>query len=276
MKNLLLRGLTGVLYVILITGSILLNRYTFAGLFSILLFFCLREFYGLLNTHKKVHISTVYNSAGGVLLFVSAGLYASGAFPSAVFAVYLLYLVGLWVSGLYTKPSDPLVHTAYVLLGQCYIALPFALLNFLVFPDCLSSGTYYPLFLLSLFVFIWLSDTGAFVVGMLWGKHRLFPRISPKKSWEGFFGGLFFTVASSFIFAYYEPVIPYHHWIGIAVWVVIFGTWGDLVESLIKRTLGIKDSGSALPGHGGFLDRIDSLLLAVYAAVIYVQVIIQN
>ncbi|MDR2087437.1 MAG: phosphatidate cytidylyltransferase [Dysgonamonadaceae bacterium] len=274
MKNVFVRGLTGCLYVALITGSILLNKYTFAGLFSILLFFCLKEFYSLLNTHKKIRISTVYHSTGGVLLFISAGLYASGTLPAAVFAVYLLYLVILPVSGLYTKQADPLAHTAYVLLGQCYIAFPFALLHFLVFPP--DSTAYYPLFLLSLFVFIWVNDTGAFAVGTLFGKHRLFPRISPKKSWEGFFGGLFFTAASAFIFAYYEPVIPYYHWVGIAVGVAVFGTWGDLVESLIKRTFGIKDSGNALPGHGGFLDRLDSLLLAVYAALLYVLVIIQN
>jgi phosphatidate cytidylyltransferase len=276
MKNLYLRGATGFLYVALITGSILWNQYTFAGLFSIMLFFCLREFYGLLNTHRKVNIPVIYNSAGGVLLFISTGLYASGTLPYTIFAVYLLYWVILLISGLYTKPADPLVQFAYVFLGQCYIAFPFVLLNFLAFPPYPVGLAYYPLFLLSLFVFIWINDTGAFAIGMLFGKRRLFPRISPKKSWEGFFGGLFFTIASSLIFAYYEPLISYYHWISIAVLVALFSVWGDLIESLIKRTLGIKDSGNALPGHGGFLDRLDSLLLAVYAPVLYMIVIIQN
>jgi phosphatidate cytidylyltransferase len=275
MKNLYLRGLTGFLYVALITGSIMLSQYTFAGLFSIIVFFCLKEFYGLINSLHKVNIHPVH-SLGGVLLFISVNLYVSGMLSPAIFAVYLLYQLILLVSGLYTKQADPLAHTAYIFLGQCYIAIPFALLNFLAFPACLSGASYYPLFLLSLFVFIWVNDTGAFAIGMLFGKHRLFPRISPKKSWEGFFGGLFFTVASSFIFAHYEPLISYYHWAGIAVLVAVFGTFGDLVESLIKRTIGIKDSGNALPGHGGFLDRLDSLLLAVYAPLLYMIVIIQN
>jgi phosphatidate cytidylyltransferase len=276
MKNLYLRGLTGFLYVALITGSILLNPYTFAGLFSIMLFFCLREFYGLLTTHRKVGIPVIHNSIGGVLLFISTGLYASGTLPCTIFAVYLLYWVIILISRLYTKPDDPLIQFAYIFLGQCYIAFPFALLNFLAFPPYPVGFAYYPLFLLSLFVFIWINDTGAFAIGMLFGKRRLFPRISPKKSWEGFFGGLFFTIASSLIFAYYEPLISYYHWISIAVLVALFSTWGDLIESLIKRTLEIKDSGNALPGHGGFLDRLDSLLLAVYAPVLYLIVIIQN
>jgi phosphatidate cytidylyltransferase len=272
MKNLYLRGLTGFLYVALITGSILLSQYTFAGLFSIIVFFCLKEFYGLINSLHKVNIHPVH-SLGGVLLFVSVYLYVSGMLSPAILAVYLLYPLILLVSGLYTRQADPLAYIASVFMGQCYIALPFALLNFLAFP---ADASYYPLFLLSLFVFIWVNDTGAFAIGMLLGKHRLFPRISPKKSWEGFFGGLFFTAVSSFIFAHYEPLIPYYHWVAVAVLVAVFGTFGDLVESLIKRTIGIKDSGNALPGHGGFLDRLDSLLLAVYAPLLYMMVVIQN
>jgi phosphatidate cytidylyltransferase len=264
------------LYVILTAGSILLNQYTFAGLFSVVVFFCLKEFYGLLNTHKQAGINTWYNCLGGVLLFISVWLYVSGTLPAFVLAAYLFYLAILWISGLYTRQADPIAHAAYVFLGQCYIALPLALLNFLAFPDRLADGTYFPLFLLSLFVFIWVNDTGAYFIGILFGKHRLFPRISPKKSWEGFFGGLIFTVNSSFIFARLEPQIPYYHWINISVLVVLFGTWGDLIESLIKRAIGVKDSGNALPGHGGFLDRFDSLLLTVYGVLIYVSVIIQN
>jgi phosphatidate cytidylyltransferase len=99
----------------------------------------------------------------------------------------------------------------------------------------------------------------------------LLERISPKKSWEGFFGGLVFTAAASLLFARFEPGIPVYHWIGLSLAVVLFGTWGDLIESLIKRTLGVKDSGKTLPGHGGFLDRFDSFLLAVYALWFYTQ-----
>ncbi len=127
--------------------------------------------------------------------------------------------------------------------------------------------------LLAMFILIWLSDTGAFCVGSLMGRHKLFKRISPKKSWEGFFGGLLFCLAASAFFYFYgNGVFGYLNlWqlLGMGAVVCVFGTWGDLVESLIKRSLGVKDSGSLLPGHGGILDRIDSLLLVTPALLLY-------
>ena len=160
------------------------------------------------------------------------------------------------------------------MLSQLYVALPFALLNVLAFQNSpeTSSVTYNPILPLSIFVFIWLSDTGAYCVGSLIGKHRLFERISPKKSWVGSIGGAFFSIASSFVFAHFFPFMSTWQWAGLAVTVVIFGTWGDLTESLMKRQLGIKDSGNILPGHGGMLDRFDSALMAIPAAVVYLYV----
>ena len=272
MKNFSLRLLTGVVYVALITLGIIVNQYTFLGLFSIIVFLCLREFYLLINTQKGTRINWWCNSLGGLLLLVSTYLYASNTLGYSILFLYLLYIVSILVSALYEKRQEPITHMAYIFFGQCYIALPLSLLNILAFQHNASSAAgYYCLFILSLFIFIWVNDTGAYLVGMLLGKHRLFPRISPKKSWEGFFGGLAFTVAASFIFAHYEPEVPYYHWIGISIMVVLLGTWGDLVESLIKRTLDVKDSGKSLPGHGGFLDRFDSLLLAIYAVLFYVH-----
>jgi phosphatidate cytidylyltransferase len=283
MKNILLRSLTGLMYVTLVISGIILSQYTFLCLFSIVVVLCLGEFYILMNVHKKLKINLCHNCFGGLLLFVSTYLYASSGYVYAfglgncfVFLPYLLYIVSVLVSELYEKQPDPITHAAYIFLGQCYVALPLSLLNILTFREAGFTSVYYPVFLLSLFVFIWVYDTGAYLFGILLGKHRLFLRISPKKSWEGFFGGLFFTLAASFIFAHFESKIPYYHWISISILVAVFATWGDLVESLIKRTLGVKDSGRALPGHGGFLDRFDSLLLAVYAVLFYVRVFIQN
>ena len=108
------------------------------------------------------------------------------------------------------------------------------------------------------------------------GKHKLFERISPKKSWEGFFGGLILSLASSQAFAWFAPEINRMNWLGLAATVVLFGTWGDLIESLLKRTLGVKDSGNVLPGHGGMLDRFDSVMLAVPASYIYIELFIRN
>ncbi|MDR2804513.1 MAG: phosphatidate cytidylyltransferase [Dysgonamonadaceae bacterium] len=277
MKNFLLRTWTGLVYVIVITVGILGNSYTFSALFSIVTVVCLWEFYHLVNAQKRTQINAWYNCFGGWILFVSSYLYASGITSHAIFLAYLAYIVLVFVSELYEKKQDPITHSAYIFLGHCYITLPFSLLNRLAFSvDDTGAIHYYPALILALMVFIWMNDTGAYLVGSLFGKHRLFERISPKKSWEGFFGGLLLAVAVSFLFAHFEPDISAFHWIGLAVVVAIFATWGDLVESLIKRTLEVKDSGNILPGHGGFLDRFDSLLLAVYALLFYVQLFIRN
>ena len=158
-----------------------------------------------------------------------------------------------------------------------YVALPFSLLSVLAFttqPDVLATESinYNGFLPLSIFIFLWLSDTGAYCFGSLFGKNRLFPSISPKKSWEGFFGGLFVAVGCSQLLAM-DASLNRWEWLGLSLVVVIFGTWGDLVESLLKRQLSIKDSGNILPGHGGMLDRFDSSLLAIPAAVIYLYTI---
>ena len=153
-----------------------------------------------------------------------------------------------------------------------YIALPFSLLNVLAFTATpnghISFNTLLPL---SVFVFLWVNDTGAYCVGSLLGRHKLFPRISPGKSWEGCIGGAVFVLAAAYLIGEYIDmgILNTLQWLGLGLVVVVFGTWGDLVESLFKRTLGIKDSGNILPGHGGMLDRFDSSLLAIPAAVVY-------
>lgn len=123
------------------------------------------------------------------------------------------------------------------------------------------------------FIFNWVNDTGAYCTGMLFGKHKLFERISPKKSWEGSIGGGIFCIIASFLLSHFFPFMSTGVWIGLALTVVVFGTWGDLTESLLKRRLGIKDSGNILPGHGGMLDRFDSAILAIPAAVVYLYVV---
>jgi len=275
MKNLLLRTLTGLVYVAVIIAGIIGSSYSFLALFSAVTVLCLWEFYNLINTQRQTKINLWYNCLGGLLLFISTYLYITGATPSTIFLSYLIYVVIVFVLELYRKQQDPITHSAYIFLGQCYIALPLALLNILAF-SVGEGGKYYWTLILALFVFIWVNDTGAYLVGSKFGKHRLFERISPKKSWEGFWGGLFLTAISSLVFARFAPEIPYYHWAGLAIAVATFGTWGDLMESLIKRTLGVKDSGNILPGHGGFLDRFDSLLLAVYAMLFYVVLFIRN
>ena len=169
--------------------------------------------------------------------------------------------------------KDPINNWAYTMLPQLYIALPFSMLNVLAFPQ---AGSYSFVLPLSVFVFLWMNDTGAYLCGSLLGRHKLFPRVSPGKSWEGSIGGGLLVVGIAILVWYllntYVPEqanLNMWQWAGLGLTVVVFGTWGDLVESLLKRTLGIKDSGNILPGHGGMLDRFDSSLLAIPAAVVY-------
>ena len=136
-----------------------------------------------------------------------------------------------------------------------------------------SVSQYNPILPLSIFIFNWVNDTGAYCTGMLFGKHRLFERISPKKSWEGSIGGAVFSIIAAIVLAHFFTFLSTGVWIGLGLTVVVFGTWGDLTESLMKRTLGIKDSGNILPGHGGMLDRFDSTLMAVPAAVVYLYLV---
>ncbi|MFI3240396.1 MAG: phosphatidate cytidylyltransferase, partial [Bacteroidales bacterium] len=174
------------------------------------------------------------------------------------------------VAQLYVTTENPIDSLAKSFLGQVYIALPMASMNILF-------NYYGSHILLALFIFIWVNDTGAFCVGSLIGKNRLFERISPKKSWEGFFGGFIAVLAVSAIISLYFN--NYFTGLTLTEWLIlggissIFATWGDLNESLIKRTVNVKDSGKILPGHGGMLDRIDSLLLVVPATLIILIII---
>lgn len=209
---------------------------------------------------------------GGAYLFLATMGFCINATGSQIFIPYLLLLIYLMVSELYLKKSNPILNWAYSMLSQVYIALPFALLNVLAYQNdqnAASSISYNPILPLSVFVFLWLNDTGAYCFGTLLGKHRLFERISPKKSWEGSIGGGIVVLAASLVFAYYFPIMTWIEWAGLALVVVVFGTLGDLTESLLKRQLQIKDSGNILPGHGGMLDRFDSALMAIPAGVVY-------
>lgn len=162
------------------------------------------------------------------------------------------------------------------MMSQLYIALPFSLLSVLAFRYTAEGTVYTYIVPLSVFVFLWINDSGAYCCGSLLGRHKLFPRISPGKSWEGSVGGVVFVVIAAVLISHFSTMYNMNtlgysmaEWIGLGVVVAVFGTWGDLIESLLKRTLGIKDSGSILPGHGGMLDRFDSSLLAIPAAVVY-------
>lgn len=271
-NNFIQRAVTGVLFVIVLVGCILYSPLSFGILFTIISVLSVHEFAQLVSKSSEVSINKTITALGGAYLFLALMSFCTQQSVGArVFLPYLGLLLYMMITELYLKKKNPTGNWAYSMLSQLYVALPFALLNVLAFQNSPETGsvTYNPILPLSIFVFIWLSDTGAYCVGSLIGKHRLFERISPKKSWEGSIGGGIFSIASSLGFAHFFPFMPGWQWVGLAIVVIIFGTWGDLTESLMKRQLGIKDSGNILPGHGGMLDRFDSALMAIPAAVVY-------
>ncbi|MDR3140261.1 MAG: phosphatidate cytidylyltransferase [Tannerellaceae bacterium] len=272
MNNLVIRTLSGAIFVAIIVSGLCIHPYLFLLVFSLIVALTVWEFSGLLNQHKNALPERLINMLGGVYLFFSTFAYVNELSGKEIFLPYLLFLMYLFIAGLYRKEANPVNNLAYTLLGQVYCAGSFSLLNFILFTPADSGGVVFtPLFGLTLFVFVWLNDTGAYLVGSTIGKHRLFERISPKKSWEGFLGGLIIVLLSSQLFAYYVPGLSWYNWLGLSAIVVLFATWGDLAESLLKRTLAIKDSGAIIPGHGGMLDRLDSILMAIPAMYIYIE-----
>ena len=275
MKNFIIRTITGIIFVAAIVASFLRPE-AMVLLFSIVTGLTVWEFTGLVNERAGVTVNRFICTVAGVYFFFAMTYFCSdlygGAAKSVVFIPYLVTIIYLLVAELYLKQEDPIQDWAYTMLSQMYIALPFSLLNVLAFTATPSGHVVFNTLLpLSVFVFLWVNDSGAYCVGSLLGRHKLFPRISPGKSWEGSVGGAIFVLAAAWAISYFldDRMLSTIEWLGLGLVVVIFGTWGDLVESLFKRTLGIKDSGSILPGHGGMLDRFDSSLLAIPAAVVY-------
>ena len=275
MKNFIKRTLTGILFVAVLVGCILYTPTTFGLLFALITGLAVWEFGTLINQSGQAVINRPICGLAGVYLFLAVMGFSEKLFGGEVFVPYLIMLIYLLVAELYLRRPNPMNNWAYTMMSQLYVALPFALLSVLYFyPVQMMQGealtvAVTPMLPLSVFIFLWASDSGAYLVGSLIGKHRLFERISPKKSWEGSIGGGVLALVAAWALWYFFPIMPLWQWIGMALVVVVFGTWGDLVESLLKRQLGIKDSGHILPGHGGILDRFDSSMLAVPAVVIY-------
>lgn len=279
-NNFIQRAITGIIFVGVLIGCILGGPISFSLLFALITALTIHEFGVIISKQPDVEINKPICMLAGVFLFF--GFAYLGVMPgqTEILIPYLFLIIYLLVSELYLKKKNPLNNWAYAMMSQIYIALSFAMLNVLAYHSIGNEGElsnyqvqYNPILPLSIFIFTWINDTGAYCTGMLFGKHRLFERISPKKSWEGSIGAGVFSIIAAIVMAHYFPFMPISIWIGLALTVVIFGTLGDLTESLLKRTIGIKDSGNILPGHGGMLDRFDSTLMAVPAAVVYLYII---
>ncbi|MCF6349682.1 MAG: phosphatidate cytidylyltransferase [Flavobacteriaceae bacterium] len=259
------RLLFGLLYVLLVITATLYSTNFFLILFFIFMNFCIYEF------TKIINLKSVYPYILGIISFYYINYLDESINylePKNIISVFILLLFYPFIKVLFTK-KNILEHLGKVFLTYIYIIIPFSLL--LVLPVLLTSQTnvYNTKIILGIFILIWTSDTFAYLVGKQFGKHKLFKRISPKKTIEGFVGSFIFTLIASFILANYFTFLDLKHWLAIATLICIFGSLGDLIESMFKRQANIKDSSNLIPGHGGFLDRLDSFIFAIPFIFIY-------
>lgn len=269
MNNFIKRTLSAIVYAGTVLATILANNSIYFGIVFILLTaLAIHEHHKLLRASIK---STAYAMSAGVLLFASSYFYFTGESISRwLLLLYMLVLIFGVIHELFVEQENAIRSWGNLCSSQIMIALPFAMMN-----GIMQESKW---LMLSLFILIWINDSGAYIVGSLMskrkgGNHKMFPRVSPAKSWEGLIGGFIFDLAAGYVFYRLGWTVgicltsnPLVDSLIFALTIGIFGTLGDLIESLFKRTIGVKDSGLFLPGHGGVLDRFDSLLLAVPVA----------
>ena len=269
MSNFWQRLVTGVIIVSVIIGSIIFGPISFIILFLIVALLSLYEFYNLVSSDALKP-----QKGPGLVLGMIIYTAISFSWPEALsvevrFAFIFALTALIFFIELYRKKVFPFHSIAYTLTGVIYIIIPFAMLIRISF----LSGNYNYAVPLGIFLLIWTHDTFAYLAGIKFGKHRLFERLSPKKSWEGFAGGLVAAMIVSYILFNQFAMLSLYEWLALALIVVVTGTLGDLVKSMLKRSLNVKDSGTILPGHGGLIDRFDAVLMSVPFIYIYLSMI---
>jgi phosphatidate cytidylyltransferase len=274
LKKLVVRTITGIILVLVMLTAIIASPYSYACLFLLILIGGISEFCNLFKD-SKVLPNKQLSYAISVIIFIVAFLIAQGILDlKYLFVIFPMFLI-IMTAELYRKKVKPLENIAATIFSITYLAIPLSLINLLVFPEVIEGKSYTPNLLIALFVLIWIYDSGAYLVGVSIGKHRLFERISPKKSWEGAAGGTLTALLAAYFISRYIPEIKLEHWLAIGFLTVISSTFGDLTESMLKRYFGIKDSGNILPGHGGVLDRFDSLFFAAPMVVMYLKLFVE-
>lgn len=251
------RAITGFFFVLIMLAALLLGQLVFIGFFFFLSLFCLDEFYRLVRT-DEVRPLRVAGIALGLSVLIPLSLKHLADAGDTVFLAVVPFTVFICLMALYRKEPKPFHSVAYTILGVVMTVLPFCFYISSAFID----GSYNFHISLGFLLLLWASDTGAYLSGRKFGKHKLFERHSPKKTWEGFLGGLIFSLLVAFLLGIFYTELSFAIWASVSFIVVVFGTFGDLFESMLKRSLSVKDSGNILPGHGGLLDRFDGLLLS--------------
>jgi len=269
-SNFVKRTATSAVFVIVLIVGSALHPISFFVLFAAIVALGQIEFYkiALKLDHKPQVITGIFL---GLAIYVTNFLVASGSSNPFVFALYLPVITLLMIVELFRDTEHPFTNIAFAIFGAFYVSVPFSLVSYMVYSPVFNNE-FNASILIAFFFLIWTSDSGAYIVGSMIGKNKLFERISPKKTWEGFLGGGLVSLIAAFIISLFVKEIALIHWFVVAILTVIFGTFGDLIESLLKRKVNVKDSGTILPGHGGILDRFDSLLLA--APIVYIYLIL--
>ncbi len=267
MNNLITRTITGIGIVLLIIVSAVLSRFAFTLVFLVITIIGLWEFYSLIEK-AQIRPNKLLGVVAGAFLFLSNALIALEIAPIQILLFNFVFVFFVFLFELYRNIPHPFTNVSFTFFGLLYVAVPFALINYLPNPS-FDEGVYQYNIVLGFFFLIWVNESGAYLVGTSIGRNRLFERVSPKKTWEGTIGGGILCLATGWGISYFFKDLSLLNWLVIAFLVVIFSTYGDLFESMFKRSIKAKDSGKILPGHGGILDRFDGVLMALPFVFVY-------
>jgi len=260
------RAITGFFFVLIMLSAVVFSAYSFSIFFVLLGVGSLIEFYKLIGLANK-HMRSVEGVLLALSLFIPIALFNLGIASWEWIFLSVPCIAWIYIRELYRKSVQPFQHIAFTFFGLLYAVFPFILFFHMAF----LFGSYAYCLPMGFLFLLWTNDTGAYLVGMKFGKHKLFERHSPKKTWEGFIGGLCLALFVGLVLAQYYSQLATWQWLGMAFLISTFGTLGDLTESMLKRSYQVKDSGTLLPGHGGLLDRFDGLLLAAPLVYIFLR-----
>jgi len=264
MKETLTRALSGALYIIILITCVLVSKYSFWGLFLLFGFICVHELQKLLKLNSYLSYALLLG------FFAVFSVFTLNTYALNTLLVLTLLVKILLLRDLIIVRKIPLFHEKKYIVVIFYLIASFIFLTLIPFD---SNNEYQPELLIAIFILVWVNDTFAYLVGKNFGKRKLFERVSPKKTIEGFLGGLFFSIVTGYVISLYITIFTYDQWIVLSIIVSIFGTYGDLIQSKLKRQANVKDSGTIMPGHGGMLDRLDSVLFAgtfVYTYLLFI------
>ena len=274
------RTLTGAWIVIFVMGGFWLHPFSFILTGLILLIGIQYEYY-LMIRNTGVRPQILPGIITGITAYAISTLIASGVIPRKSFLVLIPMMLLIMVIELYRKQDKPFDSLAHTLFSVLYSAIPFSMFPFAAFSRTGLNSIlphnniiFSPGIIIGFFILIWANDTGAYLTGMLFGRHKLMERISPKKTWEGFIGGLIIASVAAWFLSDWLGVVDKIHWVIISLIISVAGTYGDLVESMLKRSTGVKDSGTIMPGHGGFLDRFDSAILSFPLVYLFISLVV--